>query len=151
MTSSASSQPSLPPESYSGGDRFHEALGICTPYVVGLFDLSARGGPEHTLVVRARSAAHTRKLATRLCDTLGATAEGEAPDGSEPWMVVDADDVVVHLLTEASLHRYGLVDLFAERSEAPDDVYAVAAVERLRRAWASRDREMKPGEDGPGA
>jgi len=138
MTSSVPSQPSPPPEHDSGGDRFRAALDICSPYVVGVFDLSARGGPEHTVVVRTRSAAHTRKLATRLSDSLGTTAEGEAPDGTEPWIVVDADDVVVHLLTESSLHHYGLIDLFGDRSGAPDDVYAVVAVERLRRAWAAR-------------
>jgi len=138
MTSSVPSQPSPPPEHASGGDRFRAALDICSPYVVGVFDLSARGGPEHTVVVRTRSAAHTRKLATRLGDSLAAAAEGEAPDGTEPWIVVDADDVVVHLLTEASLHRYGLIDLFGDRSDVPDDIHAVVAVERLRRAWASR-------------
>ncbi len=135
MTSSAMPEPHLPPESPSGGDRFHTALDVCSPYVVGVFDLSARGGPERTIVVRARSAAHTRKLATRLCDSLGATSEGEAPDGSDPWMVVDGSDVVVHVLTETSLHRYGLVDLFATTADTPDDVYAVAALERLESAW----------------
>ncbi len=136
MTASPIPDPTLPPESHSGGDRFHTALEICSPYVVGVFDLSARGGPEHTIVTRARSAAHTRKLATRLGDSLGAKAEGEAPDGTDPWMVIDGRDVVVHLLTETSLHRFGLVDLFTERAETPDDVYAIAAVERLEQTWA---------------
>jgi ribosomal silencing factor RsfS len=135
MTAQPSRAPTPPPAD-AGGDRFRTALDICEPYVVGVFDLSPRGGPEHTVVVRARSAAHTRKLATRLCDTLGAGSEGEAPDGTEPWMVVDADDVVVHLLTETSLQRYGLMDLFADRASTPGDVHAVAALERLESAWA---------------
>jgi ribosomal silencing factor RsfS len=146
MTSPAGTNPALPPEFTSGGDRFHTALDICSPYVVGVFDLSPRGGPEHTVVVRSRSAAHTRKLATRLCDSLGATVEGDAPDGSEPWLVVDAEDVVVHLLTESSLQRYQLVGLFSEHYDAPDDVYAIAALERLRRAWASRTGRGERGE-----
>jgi ribosomal silencing factor RsfS len=118
--------------------RFHEALDICTGYVAGVFDLSARGGSEYTLVVKARSAAHLRKLATRVSDALGAPREGEAPDGSDPWLVVDGDDVVVHLLTEISLARYGLVELFQECSEEPSDVFAVVAAERLARLREQR-------------
>lgn len=151
MTAFPSSQAATPPEPASGGDRFRDALDLCTPYVVGVFDLSARGGPERTVVVRARSAAHTRKLVTRLCDALGAAAEGEAPDGTDPWMVVDGGDVVLHLLTQGSLQRYGLVDLFSERSQTPDDVHAVAAVERLERAWASRSGASSTGEAASGA
>lgn len=113
--------------------RFHEALDICTGYVAGVFDLSGRGGSEYTLVVKGRSAAHLRKLAKRVSDALGAIPEGEAPDGSDPWLVVDADDVVVHLLTEGSLADYGLVDLFGEHAEQPSDVFAVVAAERLAR------------------
>jgi ribosomal silencing factor RsfS len=118
--------------------RFHDALDICTGYVAGVFDLSSRGGSEYTVVVKGRSAAHLRKLATRVSDALGAAPEGEAPDGSDPWLVVDADDVVVHLLTEGSLARYGLVDLFREHSAEPSDVFAVVAAERLARLREQR-------------
>lgn len=118
--------------------RFHDALDICTGYVAGVFDLSSRGGSEYTIVVKGRSAAHLRKLATRVSDALEATLEGEAPDGSDPWLVVDADDVVVHLLTEGSLARYGLVDLFQQHSEEPSDVFAVVAAERLARLREQR-------------
>lgn len=118
--------------------RFHDALDICTGYVAGVFDLSSRGGSEYTIVVKGRSAAHLRKLATRVSDALEATPEGEAPDGSDPWLVVDADDVVVHLLTEGSLARYGLVDLFQQHSEEPSDVFAVVAAERLARLREQR-------------
>ncbi len=118
--------------------RFHDALDICTGYVAGVFDLSSRGGSEYTLVVKGRSAAHLRKLATRVSDALDAFPEGEAPDGSDPWLVVDADDVVVHLLTEGSLGRYGLVDLFREHSEESSDVFAVVAAERLAQVREQR-------------
>ena len=113
-------------------DRFRDVLDICAPYVAGGFDLTGRGGPGHTVVVKARSAAHVRKLTRRVADLLGATPEGEAPDGTEPWLLVDGGEIVVHLFTEASLQRYGLVDLFAEGAEAPSDVFAVAMMERLK-------------------
>ncbi|HUU61349.1 MAG TPA: RsfS/YbeB/iojap family protein [Acidimicrobiia bacterium] len=113
-------------------ERFHEALEVCAPYVAGVFDLSDRGGAEHTIVVKGRSAAHLRKLARRVAGLLGSPPEGEAPDGSEPWLVVDGGDVVTHLLTDAALHRYGLVEWFGSVSEAPDDVFVVAMLERLR-------------------
>jgi ribosomal silencing factor RsfS len=120
-------------------DHFHDVLDICEPYVVGVFDLSDRGGPERTIVVRARSAAHVRKLATRVGDLLGASPEGEAPDGSDPWLVVDGDHVVTHLMTDGSLHRYGLLDLFGERSARLDDVFAVTIVERLQQIREERE------------
>ena len=113
--------------------RFHSVLDICSGYVVGSFDLSDRGGSEYTVVVKGRSAAHLRKLATRVSDELAVTVEGEAPDGSDPWLVVDGGDVVVHLLTEGSLAEYDLMDLFAERSDDMSDVFAVVAAERLQR------------------
>jgi len=112
-------------------DRFPDVLDICAPYVAGVFDLTDRGGPRHTVVVKARSAAHVRKLSRRVADLLGATPEGEAPDGTEPWLLVDGGEIVVHLLSEASLRRYGLVDLFAAGTGAPSDVFAVAMLERL--------------------
>ena len=112
-------------------DRFHAVLDICAPYVAGAFDLTERGGPRHTVVVKARSAAHVRKLTRRVADLLGANPEGEAPDGSEPWLLVDGGAIVVHLLTEASLLRYGLVDLFSTGTDGPSDVFAVAMMERL--------------------
>jgi len=118
--------------------RLHEVLDICSGYVVGVFDLSDRGGPEHTVVVKGRSAAHLRKLATRVSDRLGAASEGEAPDGTDPWLVVDGDDVVIHLLTELSLERYGLVDLFRDRSRESHDVFAVVAAERLAQVREQR-------------
>lgn len=113
--------------------RFHDTLAICTGYVAGTFDLSARGGSEHTVVVKGRSAAHLRKLATRVSDALDAVIEGEAPDGTDPWLVVDGGDVVAHFLTEGSLGAYGLVDLFREHSRQSHDVFAVVAAERLER------------------
>ena len=116
----------------SPAERFHEALEVCAPYVAGVFDLSDRGGPEHTIVVKGRSATHVRKLARRVAGLLDARPEGEAPDGSEPWLVVDGGDVVAHLLTDVALHRYGLVEWFASGSEAPGDVFVVAMIERLQ-------------------
>lgn len=112
--------------------RFHEALEVCAPYVAGVFDLSDRGGAEYTIVVKGRSATHLRKLARRVAGLLDARPEGEAPDGSEPWLVVDGGDVVAHLLTDAALRRYGLVEWFGSVSEAPGDVFVVAMLERLR-------------------
>jgi len=103
-------------------DRFHEVLEACAPYVAGAFDLSDRGGPRYTVVVKGRSATHVRKLARR---------EGEAPDGSEPWLLVDGGDVVTHLLTDIALRRYGLVEWFGSGAEAPGDVFVVAMLERL--------------------
>jgi ribosomal silencing factor RsfS len=120
-------------------DRFHTVLDICAPYVVGAFDLTERGGPRHTVVVKARSAAHVRKLTRRAADLLGAVPEGEAPDGTEPWLLVDGGEIVVHLLTETSLQRYGLVDLFADGSEAPSDVFAVVMMERLQALQQGRE------------
>ena len=111
--------------------RFHQTLELSEPYVAGVFDLSERGGPEYTIVVKARSAAHVRKLATRIGDCLAADAEGDAPDGSEPWLVVDGGEVVAHLLTESSLGRYGLVELFAGEPH-PADVFVVVAEQRLK-------------------
>lgn len=108
-----------------------EVLDLCNPYVVSVFDLSGRGGPIRTVLVKARSAAHMRKLATRLADLLAAVPEGEAPDGSEPWVVVDGGEVVVHLLTEASLAHFGLLELFEERGAEPDSVFAKALLERV--------------------
>lgn len=113
-------------------ERFHEALEICAPYVAGVFDLSDRGGPEHTIVVKGRSASHLRKLARRVADLIGTRPEGEAPDGSDPWLVADGGDLVVHLLTDAALRRYGLVEWFGSVSEAPNDVFVVAMLDRLR-------------------
>jgi ribosomal silencing factor RsfS len=124
--------------SRSTAERFHEALEVCAPYVAGVFDLSDRGGPEYTIVVRGRSATHVRKLARRVAGLLDARAEGEAPDGSEPWLVVDGGDIVAHLLTDAALRRYGLVEWFGSVSEAPDDVFVVAMLERLRDLQAGR-------------
>src|SRR4030042_4384047 len=98
--------------SHPSAERLHGALEICAPYVAGVFDLSDRGGAEYTLVVRGRSATHLRKLARRVAGLLGAHPEGEAPDGSEPWLVVDGGDVVTHLLTDVALRRYGLVEGF---------------------------------------
>ncbi|MBN2113621.1 MAG: RsfS/YbeB/iojap family protein [Acidimicrobiia bacterium] len=111
-------------------DRFHEVLEACAPYVAGAFDLSDRGGPEYTVVVRGRSATHVRKLARRVGELIGVRPEGEAPDGSEPWLVVDGGDVVAHLLTDASLQRYGLVEWFGSGAEAPADVFVTAMIER---------------------
>jgi ribosomal silencing factor RsfS len=116
----------------SSADRFHEVLEACAPYVAGAFDLSDRGGPEHTVVVKGRSATHVRKLARRVGDLMGVRPEGEAPDGSEPWLVVDGGDVVAHLLTDAALHRYGLVEWFGAGAEAPGDVFVMAMLERLQ-------------------
>lgn len=116
----------------SPADRFHEVLEACAPYVAGAFDLSDRGGPEHTVLVKGRSATHVRKLARRVGELLGVRPEGEAPDGSEPWLVVDGGDVVAHLLTDASLHRYGLVEWFGSETEAPGDVFVIAMLERLQ-------------------
>jgi len=113
-------------------DRFHEVLEACAPYVAGAFDLSDRGGPEHTVVVRGRSATHVRKLARRVGELIGVRPEGEAPDGSEPWLVVDGGDVVAHLLTDASLQRYGLVEWFGSGAEAPADLFVTAMIERAR-------------------
>jgi len=113
-------------------ERFHEALEVCAPYVAGVFDLADRGGAEYTIVVKGRSASHLRKLARRVGALLKARPEGEAPDGSDPWLVVDGGDIVTHLLTDAALHRYGLVEWFGSVSEAPDDVFVVAMLERLR-------------------
>jgi len=118
--------------SHTSAERLHGALEICAPYVAGVFDLSDRGGAEYTIVVKGRSATHIRKLARRVGGLLGARPEGEAPDGSEPWLVVDGGDVVAHLLTDTALHRYGLVEWFGSVSEAPDDVFVVAMLERLR-------------------
>ena len=115
----------------SPAERFHEVLEACAPYVTGAFDLSPRGGPEYTVVVRGRSATHVRKLARRVGDLLGVRPEGEAPDGTEPWLVIDGGDVVAHLLTDAALQRYGLVEWFGTGAEAPDDVFVVAMLERL--------------------
>ncbi len=112
--------------------RFHQVLEACAPYVAGVFDLSDRGGPECTVVVKGRSATHVRKLARRVAGLLDTGAEGEAPDGSEPWLVIDGGDVVAHLLTDAALHRYGLVEWFGSLSGTPDDVFVVAMLERLR-------------------
>ncbi|NQV07194.1 RsfS/YbeB/iojap family protein [bacterium] len=112
-------------------DLYHEVLELCEPYVTGVFDLSVRGGSDRTVVVTARSAAHVRRLATRLGDAVGADPEGEAPDGTDPWIVVDGGFVVVHLLTEASLARFGLVELFSGTSHSVD-VFAVVAEQRLR-------------------
>lgn len=106
-------------------------LDLCNPYVASVFDLSARGGPNRTVVVKARSAAHMRKLATRLADLMAAVPEGEAPDGSEPWVVVDGGEVVVHLLTEGSLAHYRLLDLFEQHGTEPDSVFAKALLERV--------------------
>jgi ribosomal silencing factor RsfS len=116
----------------SASDRFHEVLEACAPYVAGAFDLSDRGGPEYTVVVKGRSATHVRKLARRVGELMGVRPEGEAPDGSEPWLVVDGGDVVAHLLTDASLNRYGLVEWFGSGAEAPGDVFVVAMLERLQ-------------------
>ncbi|HSQ36736.1 MAG TPA: RsfS/YbeB/iojap family protein [Acidimicrobiia bacterium] len=118
--------------SHASAERFHEALELCAPYVAGVFDLSDRGGAEYTIVVKGRSAAHLRKLARRVSGLLGSRPEGEAPDGSDPWLVVDGGDIVAHLLTDAALHRYGLVEWFGSVSAAPDDVFVVAMLERLR-------------------
>jgi ribosomal silencing factor RsfS len=119
-------------------ERFHEALEVCAPYVAGVFDLSHRGGAEYTIVVKGRSATHVRKLARRVAGLLDARAEGEAPDGSEPWLVIDGGDVVAHLLTDLALRRYGLVEWFESLSEAPDDVFVVAMLDRLRDLQGSR-------------
>lgn len=116
----------------SPADRFHEVLEVCAPYVTGIFDLSERGGPEYTVVVKGRSATHVRKLARRVGELIGVRPEGEAPDGSEPWLVVDGGDVAAHLLTDAALHRYGLVEWFGSGAEAPGDVFVVAILERLQ-------------------
>jgi ribosomal silencing factor RsfS len=113
-------------------DRFHEILEICAPYVAGAFDLSDRGGPQYTVVVKGRSATHLRKLARRVGELIGVRPEGEAPDGSEPWLVVDGGDVVVHLLTDAALARYGLVEWFGSAAEAPADVFVMAMIERVQ-------------------
>jgi ribosomal silencing factor RsfS len=118
--------------SQTPAERFHEALAVCVPYVAGVFDLSDRGGPEYTIVVKGRSAAHLRKLARRVAELLGSRPEGEAPDGTDPWLVVDGGDIVAHLLTDAALQRYGLVEWFGSVSGAPDDVFVVAMLERLR-------------------
>ena len=112
-------------------ERFHEALEVCAPYVAGVFDLSNRGGAEYTIVVKGRSATHLRKLARRVAGLLDSRPEGEAPDGSEPWLVVDGGDVVAHLLTDVALRRYGLVEWFATGAEAPGDVFVVAMLDRL--------------------
>jgi len=119
-------------------ERFHEALEVCAPYVVGVFDLSDRGGPEHTIVVKGRSASHLRKLARRVAHLIGTRPEGEAPDGSDPWLVVDGGDLVVHLLTDAALQRYGLVEWFGSVAGTPNDVFVVAMLERLRDLQADR-------------
>jgi len=118
--------------------RVHEVLEICAPYVAGVFDLSDRGGPEYTIVVKGRSATHVRKLARRVGGLLGARPEGEAPDGSEPWLVVDGGDVAAHLLTDLSLHRYGLVEWFAGGSEPSGDAFAVAMLGRLQELHKGR-------------
>jgi len=115
----------------SSADRFHDVLEVCAPYVAGAFDLSERGGPEYTIVVRGRSATHVRKLARRVAELIGVRPEGEAPDGSEPWLVVDGGDVVAHLLTDASLKRYGLVEWFGSGADAPGDVFVIAMLDRL--------------------
>ena len=112
-------------------DRFHEVLEACAPYVAGAFDLSDRGGPRYTVVVKGRSATHVRKLARRVGELMGVRPEGEAPDGSEPWLLVDGGDVVTHLLTDIALRRYGLVEWFGSGAEAPGDVFVVAMLERL--------------------
>ncbi|MBM3696303.1 MAG: RsfS/YbeB/iojap family protein [Actinobacteria bacterium] len=116
----------------SPSERLHEVLALCAPYVAGAFNLSQRGGPEHTVVVKGRSATHIRKLARRVGDLMGVRPEGEAPDGSEPWLVVDGGDVVTHLLTDAALQRYGLVEWFASEAQAPADVFVLAMLERLQ-------------------
>ena len=116
----------------SPADRFHEVLEACAPYVAGAFDLSERGGPQYTVVVKGRSATHVRKLARRVGELIGVRPEGEAPDGSEPWLVVDGGDVVAHLLTDESLRRYGLVEWFGAGAEAPGDVFVVAMLDRLQ-------------------
>lgn len=124
--------------SQTSSSRFHQSLEVCAPYVAGVFDLSDRGGPEYTIVVRGRSATHVRKLARRVAGLLGAHPEGEAPDGSEPWLVIDGGDVVAHLLTDAALRRYGLVEWFGSVSGAPDDVFVMAMLDRLRDLQESR-------------
>jgi ribosomal silencing factor RsfS len=126
-----SALPQQAPDPTPARPLLSQALDLCNPYVVGVFDLSDRGGPERTMVVKARSAAHLRKLATRLADMMAATPEGDAPDGSEPWVVVDGGEVVTHLLTEASLSHYGLLDLFGEQGRIPDSVFAKALLERV--------------------
>jgi len=122
----------ITPGSPTHADRFHEVLEICAPYVAGAFDLADRGGPEHTVVVKGRSATHVRKLARRVGELMGVRPEGEAPDGSEPWLVVDGGDVVTHLLTDVALRRYGLVEWFGSGAESPGDVFVVAMLERLQ-------------------
>ena len=114
--------------------RFSSALEICNGYVVGVYDLSATGGPEHTVLVQGRSAAHVRKLATRLSDRLDSPAEGRAPDGRDAWIVVDGGDVVTHLLTDGALKRFGLTALFAEREHTPESEFFAALAERLQTA-----------------
>lgn len=116
---------------HTSAERLHGALEICAPYVAGVFDLADRGGAEYTIVVRGRSATHLRKLARRVAGLLGGRPEGEAPDGSEPWLVVDGGDVVAHLLTDVALRRYGLVEWFGSAAAAPSDVFVVAMLERL--------------------
>ncbi|MDX1690917.1 MAG: RsfS/YbeB/iojap family protein [Acidimicrobiia bacterium] len=114
--------------------RFGSALEICDGYVVGIYDLAASGGPEHTVLVQGRSAAHLRKLATRLCDRLDASLEGRAPDGQDAWMVVDGGDVVTHLLTLGALERFGLIDLFARREQLPAAEFHSELADRLKSA-----------------
>lgn len=70
-------------------------------------------------------------MARRLGELLAARPEGEAPDGSEPWLVVDGGDIIAHLLTDASLRRYGLVEWFGSGAETPDDVFVVAMLQRM--------------------
>ena len=126
-----SARPEQAPDAPPARPLLSRVLDLCSPYVAGVFDLSSRGGPERTVVVKSRSAAHMRKLATRLTDLLTAVPEGEAPDGTEPWVVVDGGEVVVHLLTEHSLAHYGLMDLFDQQGDAPDSVFARALLERI--------------------
>ncbi|HSG80140.1 MAG TPA: RsfS/YbeB/iojap family protein [Acidimicrobiia bacterium] len=114
--------------------RFGSTLEVCDGYVVGVYDLSATGGPEHTVLVQGRSAAHVRKLATRVSGRLDASVEGRAPDGKDAWVVIDGGDVVVHILTDGAHRRFGLGELFDQKERLDEADFASELSDRLKSA-----------------
>lgn len=122
------------PQPTIAAQRFGSTLEICDGYVVGVYDLSATGGPEYTVLVQGRSAAHVRKLATRVSDRLVAPVEGRAPDGTDAWVVVDGGDVVAHILTDGALRRFGLGELFNQKEHLDEAGFASELAERLKSA-----------------
>ena len=106
-------------------------------------DLRGRSAmADHMVIASGRNARQVatiaEKLAQRLKDATGRTARIEGKDTGD-WMLIDADDVVVHVFRPEVREFYQL-----EKMWMPADALRSATLDRLRADHAADEARKNP-------